>query len=81
MTFDTLEELREYKAELKKALKLAASGASGSISGGGFNQSFTRRTLAELRAELEIVEAEEKNMLGQSAVRIAYITGKRDSFF
>jgi hypothetical protein len=53
---------------------------SGSISGGGFTQQFTRSSIAELRSELAIVEAEEKNMLGESAVRVAYITGQRDGF-
>ena len=80
MTFDTLEELREYKAAVKAALKLRVQGASGSISGGGYNQQFVRSTMAELRAELAAVEAEEKNMLGESAIRTAYITGKRDGF-
>jgi len=80
VTFDTLEELREYKAAIKVALKARLAGVSGSISGGGFNQSFTRSSIAELRSELAIVEAEEKNMLGESAVRVAYIMGKRDGF-
>jgi hypothetical protein len=81
VTFDTLEELREYKAKVKAALTARLTGVSGSISGGGFSQSFTRSSISELRAELEAVEAEERNMLGKSAIRTAYITGKRDGFF
>lgn len=81
VTFDTLEELREYKTAIKTALKTRLTGVSGSISGGGFSQSFTRSSIAELRAELAAVEAEERNMLGKSAVRVAYITGKRDGIF
>ena len=80
VTFDTLAELREYKAAIKTALRARPAGVSGSISGGGFTQQFTRSSIAELRSELAIVEAEEKNMLGQSAVRVAYITGQRDGF-
>jgi hypothetical protein len=81
VTFDTLEELREYKAAIKAALTARLTGVSGSISGGGFSQSFTRSSIAELRMELANVEAEERNMLGESAIRSAYITGKRDGFF
>jgi len=81
VTFDTLAELREYKAAIKTALRARLAGVSGSISGGGFSQSFTRSSIAELRAELAAVEAEERNFLGQSAVRVAYIAGKRDGSF
>jgi len=78
VTFDTLEELREYKAAVKAALRARLTGVSGTVSGGGFTQSFTRSSISELRMELANVEAEERNMLGLSAIRSAYITGRRD---
>jgi len=78
VTFDTLEELREYKTAVKAALRARLTGVSGTVSGGGFSQSFTRSSIAELRMELANVEAEERNMLGLSAIRSAYITGRRD---
>ena len=78
VTFDTLAELLEYKTAIKTALRARLTGVSGSISGGGFSQSFTRSSIAELRSELAIVELEERNMRGESAVRKAYITGQRD---
>lgn len=81
MTFDTLEELREYKTALKTALRARITGVSGTISGGGFTQSFTRASIAELRAELENVEREEAAFLGKPALKTAYITGQRDGHF
>lgn len=81
MTFDTLEELREYKTALKTALRARITGVSGTISGGGFTQSFTRASIDELRRELENVEREEMAMLGKSPAKIAYITGQRDGNF
>ena len=76
MAFETLAELREYKAKLRAAIvERATGGVSGTISGGGFTQSFTRSSLSELRAELQAVEDEERQMLGLTKHRLAYIRG------
>lgn len=81
MTFDTLEELLAYKAELKAALRARIKGASYSIGSAGTSRSFTRASVAELRSELAAVEADEAEFRGQARHRIAYITPIKNAIF
>lgn len=81
MTFDTLEELLVYKAELKAALRARIKGASYSIGSAGTSRSFTRASIAELRSELAAVEADEAEMRGQSRSRMAFITPMKNGNF